>query len=122
MQIGIFAPLANPFATPEYLTALGRGAEHRGFHSLWVAEHVVLFDEYASRYPYADDGRIPVPADAGFLDTHNALAFLAGVTSRIRLGTGITLVPQRNPVYTAKEIATIDWLSNGRVDFGIDRE
>jgi len=119
MQIGLFTPVGNPFATPEYLRVLGRAAEERGFHSLWVAEHVVLFDDYASRYPYAADGRIPARGEAGFLDPFEALAFLAAVTSRIRLGTGICLVPQRNPVYTAKEVATLDWLSGGRFDFGV---
>src|SRR5499426_3341356 len=119
MRIGIFTPLGSPFATPEYLNALGPAAEERGFHSLWVAEHVVLFDEYASRYPYAADGRIPAGGEAGMLDPFPALSFLAAVTRKIRLGTGICLVPQRNPVYTAKEVAAVDWLSNGRFDFGV---
>lgn len=119
MKLGIFTPSANPYATPELLTALGREAEARGIHSLWVPEHVVLFDEYASRYPYAGDGKIPVPPGSGMLDPLTTLSFLAACTERVRLGTGICLLPQRNPVYTAKEVATVDWLSNGRVDFGI---
>ncbi|RIL08223.1 MAG: LLM class F420-dependent oxidoreductase [Proteobacteria bacterium] len=119
MQIGIFAALANPFSTPDYLNALGTAAEERGFHSLWVAEHVVLFDEYASQYPYAADGKIPAGGESGMLEPFTALAFLAARTSRIRLGTGICLVPQRNPVYTAKEVAAVDWLSKGRFDFGV---
>ncbi len=119
MRIGLFAPTLSPTATREYLERLGRSAEERGFHSLWLGEHVVLFDAYTSRYPYATDGRIPVSRESGLLDSHSALAFLAAVTSKIRLGTGICLVPQRNPVYTAHEIATIDWLSRGRVDFGV---
>ena len=119
MDIGLFAPLANPAATGPYLRTLGRAAEELGFDSIWVAEHVVLFDEYASRYPYGDNGRIPVRDGSGILDPFQALSFLAAVTERIRLGTGICLVPQRNPVYTAKEVATLDWLSAGRVDFGV---
>src|SRR5215470_14382383 len=119
MKIGLFAPIGNPFGTPEYIHALGTGADERGFHSLWVAEHVVLFDQYASRYPYAADGRIPVGGEAGIIDPFPALSFLAAVTHKIRLGTGICLVPQRNPVYTAKEVAAVDWLSNGRFDFGV---
>ncbi len=119
MRIGLFAPLANPFATPDYMQTLGRAAEERGFDSIWVAEHVVLFDDYASPYPYLADGKIPVPAGSGMLDPFMALSFLAGCTSTIRLGTGICLVPQRNPVYTAKEAASADWLSNGRLDLGI---
>jgi probable F420-dependent oxidoreductase len=119
MKIGVFAPLANPIATPEFVTALAQGAEERGMHSVWVAEHVVLFDEYESKYPYAADGKIPAGGESGILDPFNALAFIAAVTTRVRLGTGICLVPQRNPLYTAKEVATVDYLSDGRVEFGI---
>ena len=119
MQIGVFAPLSNPFATPEYVTALGQASEALGFHSIWLGEHALLFDEYESRYPYSPDGKIPLGPGTGLLELHTALGFLAGVTSRIRLATGICLVPQRNPVYTAQEIATVDWLSRGRVDFGV---
>jgi probable F420-dependent oxidoreductase len=119
VHIGLFTPVGNPFATPEYLSALASGAEARGFHSLWVAEHVVLFDDYGSRYPYAPDGRIPVGGEAGFLDPIDTLAFLAAESRHLRLGTGICLVPQRNPVYTAKQVTTVDWLSGGRLDFGV---
>ena len=119
MRVGLFAPLGNPFATPEYIAALGAAAEERGFHSLWAAEHVVLFDQYGSRYPYAADGRIPAGGESGILEPFTALSFLAAGTQRIRLGTGICLVPQRNPVYTAKEVAAVDWLSGGRFDFGV---
>ena len=119
MRIGLFAALANPIATPDFVRALGESAERHGFSSIWVAEHVVLFDDYASRYPYSEDGKIPVAGVTGILDPLNALSFLAACTSTVRLGTGICLVPQRNPVYTAKEVATVDWLSNGRVDFGV---
>lgn len=119
MQIGLFAPLANPWSTPEYMATLAAAADERGFSSIWVAEHVVLFDEYASRYPYAADGKIPAGGENGVFEPFTSLAFLAAHSSRIRLGTGICLVPQRNPVYTAKEVAAVDWLSNGRVDFGV---
>jgi len=119
MRIGLFAPAVHPAGTPEYLRTLGMAAEERGFHSLWMAEHVVLFDDYASRYPYAANGRIPATGESGFFDPFDALSFLAAHTTRIRLGTGICLVPQRNPVYTAKHVAGVDCLSGGRVDFGV---
>jgi probable F420-dependent oxidoreductase len=119
MKLGLFVPLASPFATAGYLRELGSAAESLGFDSLWVAEHVVLFDDYASRYPYSPDGRIPAGGESGILEPFTALASLAAVTERIRLGTGICLVPQRNPVYTAKEVAAVDWLSGGRLDFGV---
>lgn len=121
MQVGVAVLTAAPIATPDYLSAAAKGAEERGFDSLWVPEHVVLFDEYASPYPYAPDGKIPgVAADQiGVLEPLSTLCFLAAETDEIRLGTGVCLVPQRNPVYTAKEVANVDWLSGGRLDFGI---
>lgn len=119
MRFDLWLPTANPFATPELLRAVCDGAEERGINRIWVGEHVVLFDEYASSYPYAGDGRIPVGGDTGLLDPFVTLSFLAAHTSTVRLGTAMCLVPQRNPVYTAKEVATLDWLSNGRVDLGV---
>jgi probable F420-dependent oxidoreductase len=119
MDIGLFAPLGNGNASAEILRALGREAEDRGFESIWVAEHVVLFDDYSSRYPYAADGRFPAGGDAGLLEPFTALTYLAAVTDRIRLGSGICLVPQRNPVYTAKQVVDLDCLSGGRIDFGV---
>src|ERR1700733_9064804 len=112
-------PTANPFATPEMLAAVGKEAESRGIGRLWVGEHVVLFDRYGSSYPYAADGRIPAPSGTGLLEPLATLSFLAAHTSSVRLGTAMLLLPQRNPVYTAKEVATLDWLSKGRVDLGV---
>ena len=92
MRLGVFAPLSSPLADPAYVRAFGETAEGLGFDSLWVAEHVVLFDEYASRYPYAADGRIPGRPTSGVLEPLTTLAYLAACTSRIRLGTGILLL------------------------------
>jgi probable F420-dependent oxidoreductase len=119
MKFGIFLPAANPFCTGEYLHAVGTGAEERGIHSVWAPEHVVLFDEYDSSYPYADDGQIPGFPGSGMLDPFGVLTFVAACTTTVRIGTAICLVPQRNPVYTSSEVATLDWLSGGRFDFGI---
>lgn len=119
MDVGVFVPLGNGNATPEVLRAVGRRVEERGFESVWVPEHVVLFEEYASSYPYSPDGKMPGPADTGMLEPLTALTYLAAVTDRIRLGTAICLVPQRNPVYTAKQVTDLDNLSGGRVDFGV---
>jgi probable F420-dependent oxidoreductase len=119
MRIDLWVPTASPMATPELLTVIGREAEARGVGTIWVGEHVVLFEEYASSYPYADDGRIPAPSGTGLLEPLTTLSFLAAATTTVRLGTAMVLLPQRNPVYTAKEESTLDWLSNGRVEFGI---
>jgi probable F420-dependent oxidoreductase len=119
MRIDLWVPTASPFTTPELLALIGSEAEERGIGTIWVGEHVVLFEEYASSYPYADDGRIPAPSGTGLLEPLTTLSFLAAHTTTVRLGTAMVLLPQRNPVYTAKEVSTLDWLSNGRVDFGI---
>lgn len=87
-------------------------------HAIWVPEHVLFFPDYASTYPYSDTGRIPGEPE-GLLDPFTALAFIAAHTERVRLATGICLVPQRQPVYTAKMVADIDYLSGGRFDFGV---
>ena len=112
-------PVGTLNANPEFVSGLGPALEERGFESLWVAEHVVLFDDYDSKYPYADSGRFPGGGDSGLLEPLTALAYVAATTTTLRLGTGICLVGQRNPVYTAKQVADVDVLSGGRVDFGV---
>src|SRR5581483_11123865 len=107
MKVGAFVPVGTLNANPEFVGALGPALEARSFESVWVAEHIVLFDEYASQYPYAENGRFPGGGDSGLLEPLTALAYLAAVTDRIRLGTGICLVAQRNPVYTAKQVADV---------------
>jgi len=119
MDIGLFVPLSTFNANAAFLRVLGPAVEERGFESIWVAEHVVLFDDYASQYPYSPTGKFPGGGDTGLLEPLTALTYLAAVTDRVRLGTGICLIPQRNPVYTAKQVADLDVLSGGRVDFGI---
>ncbi len=117
MKIGVQTGFSGA-TSPDLIADFGRVAEEAGFHSLWVPEHVVFFREYASRYPYSADGRIPGNPD-GVMEPLTALTFVAACTERIRLGTGICLVPQRNPIYTAKQVADLDYLSKGRLDFGI---
>ena len=119
MKIGVFATFMSPLAGPQMIRDFGRRAEDIGLDSIWMGEHVVLFDKNTFGYPGSKDGRIPVPEGGGMLDVTATFGFLAAATSRLRLGTGVALVPQRNPIYTAKEICTLDWLSAGRVDFGI---
>ena len=119
MEVGVFLPLANPIATPEFIRTAARSCEEAGVDSIWVAEHVVLFDSPDSQYPYAEDGKFPLSGERGILEPFTALSFLAACTERVRLGTGIVLAPQRNPVYMAKEAATVDWMSNGRLDLGL---
>lgn len=120
MKLGLFLPmLAEPEKLRDLLITGARTAEKVGFHSLWFPEHVVLVDNPRSKYPYSDDGSMGVGPDAGMLEPFVAIATAAAVTERIRLGTGICLVPQRAPIYTAKQVADCDVLSKGRIDFGV---
>lgn len=120
MKLGLFVPLAgDPAILPGLLRTAAETAERCGFHSMWFAEHVVLFDEHGSRYPYSDDGAFPIRGEGGILEPFLAIAHAAAVTRRIRLGTGICLLPQRSAIYTAKQVADCDVLSGGRVDFGV---
>ena len=120
MQVGYFAIGIGLGADPEVVGVTARTAEQAGFHSLWAPEHVVLLDQYTSKYPYSADGRLPMPTtQIDILDPFAALTYAAAQTKTIRLGTGICLVPERNPVVTAKEVASLDKLSGGRFDFGV---
>lgn len=120
MNIGFAFIGPGPAAEPEVIRVIATTAEAAGFHSLWAPEHIVLLDKYASKYPYSGDGKMPFETmSVDILDPFLALTYAAAVTSRIRLGTGICLVPERHPLTTAKEVASLDKLSGGRFDFGI---
>lgn len=115
MNVGVSVPL------PAYLVdvgAMGRAAEELGFESLWCAEHPIMPVTTTSRYPGSADGIVP-ESYSHFVDPFVALARASGMTARIKLGTGITLVPERNPLLLAKEISTLDLFSGGRFLFGI---
>jgi probable F420-dependent oxidoreductase len=101
------------------LAAIARKAEELGFESLWIPEHILLPVTYRSRYPYSASGRMPAPPETPLHDPMLALAYVAGITSKIRLATGIFVVPLRNPFATAKAVASLDVLSGGRFIFGV---
>jgi probable F420-dependent oxidoreductase len=109
----------GPFALPELLTHLARTAERVGVESIWTVEHVVIPVGYASAYPYDPSGKIPIPDQMPIPDPLLPLAYAAAVTTTLRLATGILILPQRHPLYVAKEVATLDVLSRGRVILGI---
>ena len=111
MKFGLFGINNGPCAFPKCAAAVARAAEDTGFESVWTGEHVILPDPQAPPSPVA--------ADYPMLDPAIALAFVAAHTTKIRLGTGIIILPQRNPVVLAKELASTDVLSNGRLIFGI---
>ncbi|HEY6418937.1 MAG TPA: LLM class F420-dependent oxidoreductase [Candidatus Binataceae bacterium] len=111
MKFALFGINNGLCAFPKTAATVARAAEQAGFESLWTGEHVILPDPQAPPSPVAPD--FPM------LDPTVALAFIAAHTTRIRLGTGIIILPQRNPVVLAKELASADVLSNGRLIFGI---
>lgn len=120
MKIGFGFIGAGVAAEPEVISVIAKTCEDSGYHSLWAPEHIVLLDKYSSKYPYTQDGVMPFPTmEVDLLDPFLALTFAAATTSTLRIGTGICLVPERHPLITAKEVATLDKLSNGRFDFGI---
>jgi probable F420-dependent oxidoreductase len=119
MRVGLHALGIGAGARPEVIRAVAVAAEAAGFATLWAGEHVVMVDQPTSRYPYSADGRIALPADADWLDPLLGLSFVAAATSTIGLATGILLLPEHNPVVAAKQAATLDVLSAGRLTLGL---
>jgi probable F420-dependent oxidoreductase len=117
MEIGYFAVGIGATVDPQILRAVAMAAERLGFATIWAPEHVVLLEEYASKYPYSS-GQFPGPANLPIADPFTTLAYVAASTSSIRLGTGICLVPEHNPLILAKVAATLDRLSGGRFILG----
>ncbi len=111
MKFGLFSINNGPCASPKTAASVARAAEQAGFESVWTGEHVIVPDPQVPPSPVAPD--YPM------LDPGIALAYAAAHTSTVRLGTGIIILPQRNPVVLAKELASVDVLSNGRLIFGI---
>src|SRR3954453_3579418 len=119
MRLGLHALGIGTGARREVIDAVAAAAESAGFATLWSGAHVVMVDDPASRYPYADDGRIAVPADADWLDPLIGLSFAAAATRTIALATGVLLLPEHNPVLVAKQAASLDVLSGGRLTLGV---
>ncbi len=119
MKFGIAFANAGPLSDPTLAVATARAAEAAGFESLWTVEHVLVPVGYESEYPYDPSGKIPGGDEIDIPDPLIWMAYVAAVTSTIKLGTGILIVPQRNPAVVAKEVATLDQLSGGRVLLGV---
>lgn len=116
MKYAVIAPVAAGItADPAWTAAFARHVEACGFESLVVVEHTVLMTEYSSVYPYDASGRVELPAHCPVPDPLDLLAFLAGVTSRLGLATGVLVLPNHHPVVLAKRVATVDALSGGRL-------
>jgi probable F420-dependent oxidoreductase len=123
LKFGFCMPTFGSFVTrpnaAEDYRVIAQYAESLGYDSLWVSDHIILpATMEAATYPYTESGEFPFPLNIPFHEPLTFLAFLAGVTTRIRLGTSILVLPYRNPIFTAKIIATIDVLGGGRVILG----
>jgi probable F420-dependent oxidoreductase len=119
MRVGLHALGIGTGARRSVIDTVAATAEACGFATLWSGEHVVMVDRPASRYPYSADGRIAVPTTADWLDPMIGLSFAAAATSTIGIATGVLLLPEHNPVVTAKQAATLDLLSAGRLTLGV---
>lgn len=120
MKFGIMFANTGHGSTPAGATAVATAAEAGGFEAIWTVEHVVVPSGYESKYPYDPSGKMAGGAeDFDLPDPLIWLTWVAATTERIKLATGILIVPQRNPVITAKELATLDHLSGGRMVLGV---
>ena len=119
MEFGLHLPHVGPLATREGITAFAQLAEELGFDALWVSDHVVVPRSLDSRYPYSRDGSFPVSPDVPLMEPLATLLFAAAITERVKLGTTVLVIPMRNPIVTAKQLASLDVLSNGRLILGV---
>lgn len=108
----------GPYVGPAPLEA-ARFVEELGFNSIWLPEHVVFFPAYGSRYPYEQGGADEVHALRGVHAPLILAGAIAAATTRLRIGSYVCVVPQRNPVITARQVASVDQLSGGRFEFGV---
>jgi probable F420-dependent oxidoreductase len=119
LRIGAKLPNSGPLPQALGIPAMARALEAAGFDSLWVADHVVLPRSIDSHYPFAADGRATWPSDSPYVEALIALALAASVTERATLGTAVLVLPLRSPVMFAKQAASIDTASGGRLRLGV---
>jgi probable F420-dependent oxidoreductase len=118
MLFGFALPGRGPLATPEALAKLAEKADALRYASLFVTDHVVIPTSLDSTYPYSTTGRFATDWTNGYLEPLAMMGVLVGLTSRVKIGTSVLVVPYRNPVVTAKILATLDVMSGGRIILG----
>ncbi len=119
MKFGIAFANVMGFTTGEGAKLLGQSAEAAGFESVWTVEHILYPEGYQSQYPYDASGKMPGTSENPIPDPLVWLSYVAASTTSLRLATGISLLPERHPLTYAKEVATLDAMSGGRVELGI---
>jgi probable F420-dependent oxidoreductase len=119
MRIGAKVPNSGPLPMERGIAAMAAELENAGFESLWVSDHIVMSRDIESRYPFAADGKPTWPSDTPYFDAMIALAVIATATQRAAIGTAVLVLPLRQPVVLAKQAASIDVLSGGRLVLGV---
>jgi probable F420-dependent oxidoreductase len=119
MKIGIVSINVGGPRTAENMVEVVQHAEAAGIESVWTFEHVVVPADYESKYPYDSSGKMPAKPETWFIDPLISLAHVAAATKTIRLGTGVNIFPQTNPMLFAKQTASLDALSGGRLTLGL---
>ncbi len=117
MKIGLI-PINIGFQSVEQIVGTAQLAESVGVESVWTFEHVIVPEDYASKYPYNESGKMGAEPDTPFVDPLIALSAIATATKTIRLGTGVNIVAQVNPLLLAKQVASLDFVSGGRFMLG----
>jgi probable F420-dependent oxidoreductase len=118
MKVGI-VPVNIGVTSSQAVLGVAMAAEAAGLESVWTFEHVIVPNDYDSKYPYHSSGKMGVAPETPFLDPLITLAHIAAATRTLRLGTGINILPQSNPLLLAKQAATLDALSGGRFELGL---
>ena len=117
MRYGFYLPTRGPLAEPDAIATIVRDGESMGYASIVIGDHIVFPVAVESTYPYTIDGDFPGHGDA--MEQLSLMAFIAGITEHARLVTSVMILPHRNPLVTAKMLATIDVLSKGRLTVGV---
>src|SRR3972149_4504263 len=118
MQFGVHLPHIGPWHDGDTLRRFALAVEEMGYDSVWVSDHIVFPLGFQSRYPYAEGGQFPLPPVVPWLEPVTTLTFVAGATSRVKLGTSILVLPYRNPVLNAKQLGNLQTVSGGRLIVG----
>ncbi len=119
MRFGVHLVAAGQMIAGEKIARVARRAEELGYDSLWVSDHIVFPIELTSPYPYSPDGKLPLDPTHPLLEPFTVLSYAAAVTKTVKLGTSVIIVPYRDPIISAKIIASLDVLSGGRFIFGV---
>lgn len=119
LKYSLFIQTTGQTISPGGIARVAEAADEMGFDTAWIGDHVVVPETIESRYPFTRSGAFPMKYSDNFLEPLSTITYVLSKTRRLRAGTNVLIVPYRNPVYTAKALATMDWLSEGRLTVGV---